>query len=370
VLALTATASPPVREEIVERLHLRDAVQVVQGFDRPGLHLEVEAHREEDQKRDAVVLRAMGEAKPGIVYTATRKSAEAYAAALSELGIDAAAYHAGMRAADREAAQARFMAGELDVVVATTAFGMGIDKADVRFVLHAEVADSLDSYYQEVGRAGRDGEPARAVLFYREADLGLRTFFASGTADKPALHKAATLVQHAPEPVTPGELAEEMGLPKSRVVGLVNLLEEAGGLEVTDDGAIDAVDDAGSAKELAQAAVEVSESHRRMEQSRLTMMRGFAETTGCRRQYLLAYFGESLDEPCGNCDTCEAGSAHAQPDPDASPFALGGRVEHVEWGEGVVMRYEGDRIVVLFDEVGYRTLALQTVAARGLLREL
>jgi len=370
VLALTATASPPVREEIAERLHLRDAVQVVHGFDRPGLHLEVQGFREEDQKREAVVMRAMGEAKPGIVYTATRKSAEAYAAALSDLGIDAAAYHAGMRAADREAAQTRFMDGELDVVVATTAFGMGIDKADVRFVLHAEVADSLDSYYQEIGRAGRDGDPAQAVLFYREADLGLRRFFASGGADKPALRKAATLVQHAPEPVTSQELAQEMGLPKSRVVGLVNLLEEAGALEVDEQGAIDAVDDETSAKELAQAAVEVAEQHRRVEQSRLTMMRGYAETTGCKRQYLLAYFGQSLDEPCGNCDTCAAGSAHEQPDADASPFALGGRVEHVEWGEGVVMRYEGDRIVVLFDEVGYRTLALATVAARGLLREL
>jgi len=370
VLALTATASPPVREEIAERLHLRDAVQIVHGFDRPCLHLEVQAYREEDQKREAVVMRAMGEAKPGIVYTATRKSAEAYAAALSELGIDAAAYHGGMRAADREATQSRFMDGGLDVVVATTAFGMGIDKADVRFVLHAEVADSLDSYYQEIGRAGRDGEPAQAVLFYREADLGLRTFFASGSADRPALRKAATLVQHAPQPVTPQELADEMSLPKSRVVGLVNLLEEAGCLEVTDGGAIDAVDDAGSAKEMARAAVEVAEQHRRVEQSRLTMMRGFAETTGCRRQYLLAYFGQALAEPCGNCDTCEAGTAHEQPDVDESPFALGGRVEHLEWGEGVVMRYEGDRIVVLFDEVGYRTLALATVAARGLLREL
>jgi ATP-dependent DNA helicase RecQ len=115
-------------------------VQVVRGFDRPNLHLEVHAFREDEQRREAVVLRAMAEPKPGLVYTATRKSAERYAQALAELGIDADAYHAGRKASDREDVHTRFMAGDLDVVVATTAFGMGIDKADVRFVLHAEVA--------------------------------------------------------------------------------------------------------------------------------------------------------------------------------------------------------------------------------------
>ncbi len=370
VLALTATAAPPVRQEIVEKLKMRDPVQIVRGFDRPTLHLEVQAHRDDDQKREAVVLRAMGEPKPGIVYTATRKSAEAYAEALCDLGIDAAAYHAGMKASEREDTQSRFMAGGVDVVVATTAFGMGIDKADVRFVLHAEVADSLDSYYQEVGRAGRDGDPASAVLFYREADLGLRTFFASGSADETALRKVATLVHHAGAPVPPRELAGEMDLTASRLVGMVNLLEEAGAVELTEDGAVVAAGDADSPKQAARAAVEVAESHKKVERSRLTMMRGYAETTGCRRQYLLAYFGEQLDEPCGNCDTCEAGTSLEQPDADASPFALQGRVEHKEWGEGVVMRYEGDRIVVLFEEVGYRTLSLSAVQRLGLLREL
>ncbi len=367
VLALTATAAPPVRAEIVEKLHLQDPVQVVRGFDRPNLHLEVQHHREDDQKREAVVLRAMGEPKPGIVYTATRKSAEAYAAALADLGIDAAAYHAGMKKADRESAQERFMAGGLDVVVATTAFGMGIDKADVRFVLHAEIAESLDSYYQEVGRAGRDGEPASAVLFYREADLGLRKFFASGSADETALRKVATLVAHADEPVPPRAIAEEMDMTSSRLVGLVNLLEEAGAVEVTGAGGVAATDEGADPREAASAAVEVAESHKKVEQSRVMMMRGFAETTGCRRQYLLGYFGEQLDEPCGNCDTCEAGTAMEQPDADGSPFALQSRVEHTEWGEGLVMRYEGDRIVVLFEEVGYRTLSLPAVQEHALL---
>ncbi|HMA45946.1 MAG TPA: RecQ family zinc-binding domain-containing protein, partial [Frankiaceae bacterium] len=101
--------------------------------------------------------------------------------------------------------------------------------------------------------------------------------------------------------------------------------------------------------------------------SRVEMMRGYAETTGCRRQYLLAYFGELLEEPCGACDTCLAGTAEEQPDPAESPYPLGGTVRHAQWGDGIVMRYEGDRIVVLFDEVGYRTLSLAAVRSRGLL---
>ena len=368
VLALTATASPPVRDEIVTRLRLRDPVQVVSGFDRPNLSLEVQSYRDDAQRRADVVLRAMGEAKPGLIYTATRKSAQEYADSLADLGIDAAAYHAGMRAGEREDVHERFTSGRLDVVVATTAFGMGIDKADVRFVLHAEVADSLDSYYQEIGRAGRDGEPAVAALYYRQEDLGLRTFFASGRADTVALRKVATLMAHAGGAVEPTALAQEADLQPTRLAGLVNLLEQAGALEVQADGQIAVPEDAPAPREAAQAAAEVADGHKQVERSRVEMMRAYAETTGCRRQLLLAYFGETLGEPCGNCDCCAAGTAADQADADSSPYALQSRVLHAQWGTGVVMRYEGDRIVVLFDEVGYRTLSLEAVAARGLLQ--
>ena len=368
VLALTATASAPVRAEIVSRLRIPGAEQIVRGFDRPNVAFEVIAFRDDDQRRDAVTMRAMSEAKPGLVYTATRRSAEQYAESLDALGIDAAAYHAGMRAADREDVHARFMAGALDVVVATTAFGMGIDKADVRFVLHAEVADSLDSYYQEVGRAGRDGAPALATLYYRAEDLGLRTFFASGRVDVGRLQRAITLMSHAPGPVEPVALADAMDLPAGRVAGLVNLLEQVGALTVQADGTLVRSAVKRDPREAAQAAADVADGHRKVEQSRIGMMRAYAETSGCRRQFLLAYFGETLEQPCGRCDTCAAGTAAGQVVLTSSPYALQSRVNHAVWGSGVVMRFEGDRIVVLFDEVGYRTLSLEAVASRGLLQ--
>ena len=371
VLALTATASPPVRAEIVEQLHLRDPALVVRGFARPNLRLSVEQHRDDERKTEAVVERALTLPKPGIVYTATRKSSERLAAAVADLGMEARAYHAGMRAKDREDVHSRFSAGDVDVVCATTAFGMGIDKADVRFVLHAEVADSLDSYYQEVGRAGRDGEPAEAVLFYRQEDLGLRRFFAAGAPDTSALHRAAVLVAHAGRAVSPAELSEESGVPQTRLTTILDLLQSAGALELRPDGTAVAAPALASGEldpgAAVDAAVEVDANHRRVDQSRIDMMRGYAETDGCRRQYLLMYFGETLDEPCGRCDTCEAGTAQQAADDAESPFAVGGAVRHAAWGRGQVMRYEGDRVVVLFDDVGYKTLAIATVLERGLL---
>src|SRR3954467_4448674 len=180
VRALPATAAPPVREEIVERLNMRSPEVIIRGFDRPNIRLEVDRHHDERQKRRALVERAKELGGPGIVYVATRKGAEETAAELEEGGLRARAYHAGLPKSERDEAQEAFMADELDAIAATTAFGMGVDKPNVRFVLHSEPSDSVDSYFQEIGRAGRDGEPADAVLFYRTEDLGLRRFFAGG----------------------------------------------------------------------------------------------------------------------------------------------------------------------------------------------
>ena len=147
VLALTATAAPPVRDEIAARLGMREPNVIVRGFDRTNIWLGVERFEDEHAKRRALIERVRDAEKPGIVYAAMRKHAEEAGEALRGEGLRAAHYHAGLRAAEREDVQQRFMDDELDVIVATTAFGMGIDKPDVRFVYHFDIADSLDSYY-------------------------------------------------------------------------------------------------------------------------------------------------------------------------------------------------------------------------------
>ncbi len=175
-----------------------------------------------------------------------------------------------------------------------------------------------------------------------------------------------TLVTHADGAVEPTALAVEMDLAPTRA-GLVYLLEQTGALGVRADGAIERPSGELTPQAAAKAAVALAEGHRKVERSRVDMMRAYAETTDCRRQFLLAYFGETMDDACGRCDTCAAGTAEEQADADGSPYALQSKVNHAVWGTGVVMRYERDRIVVLFEEVGYRTLSLEAVAAKGLL---
>jgi ATP-dependent DNA helicase RecQ len=302
----------------------------------------------------------------GLVYVASRKDAEYYADELGRLGLRAAAYHAGMKSADRQRVHHQFLADDLDVVVATSAFGMGIDKPDVRFVVHASAPESLDSYYQQIGRAGRDGEPAEIALHYRPEDLNLQTFLTASRPPEDALHEVAAALDGRDEPARAAELGEQVHVSAARRTRAVNLLEEAGAIGTTEDGRLEYLDNDLPPEEAVAEAVSVAETHQRLIHSRIEMMRGYAETTRCRRQFLLGYFGEQLPHPCGNCDTCEAGTAQDQPETDAA-YPLNSGVRHAEWGHGVVMTAERDRITVLFDEVGYKTLALAAVEAQQLL---
>lgn len=378
VVALTATAAPPVRAEIMEKLHMRAPTQIIQGFDRPNLRLEVERFTDGRRKQLAVIERVLAQPGSGLVYTATRKETERYAEELTAQGRLASAYHAGLKATERERVHEGFLAGEIDVVVATSAFGMGIDKPDVRFVVHAEVSESIDSYYQEIGRAGRDGDPALAVLFYRSEDLGLRNFFASGGADSEVLQSVAGAVREHTRrdgSAEPSMLKDELEISHTRLTNAVNLLEQAGAVEVDGMGRLHYTDPTVKVNAAVELAAQVAEAHTRVDRSRVEMMRGYAETTGCRRQFLLGYFGEELPQPCGNCDTCiSEGAGQQQNRRQTSPgqgklspaerqFPLNARVSHREWGPGVVMRHEPDRITVLFEQVGYRTLALAALAA-------
>jgi len=371
VAALTATASPPVRDEIVERLGMKDPLVLVRGFDRPG---------------------------QGLLYAATRKDTEKYAAKLAKEGLRAEAYHAGRSAADREHIHELFLDDKLDVVVATTAFGMGIDKPNVRFVVHADIPESLDSYYQEIGRAGRDGDPASAVLHYRSEDLGLRKFFGTHSPDPDSLLAVLKVLKAAHAATPKSSLAELTGFKPRRVTGLVNQLEEIGAVAVGKRGV--RLTSKAKLPTLVGDAVELAEARQRVDQSRLTMMRAYAETDGCRRQFLLGYFGEDLPEPCGNCDGCAAaadapadtakdgnpdkkqankkagrkqqnaaadGGGPASADGD-DPFPLQSAVVHKEWGPGLVMRHEDDVITVLFEQEGYKTLSRSAVVENELLK--
>ncbi len=228
-IALTATADAPTRQEIIDRLGLGSAPVFCSSFDRPNIRYRVLPKNSARQQ----LLRFIREEHPdeaGIVYCLSRKRVEETAAFLDSSGCCALPYHAGLAAEQRERHQQRFLQEEKIVIVATIAFGMGIDKPDVRFVAHLDMPKSLEAYYQETGRAGRDGLPADAWMTYGIADVVMLRQLMAGS--------------HAEERI------------------------------------------------------------RRIEGHKLEAMLGFCETTQCRRQVLLGYFGEERSEPCGNCDTC------------------------------------------------------------------
>jgi ATP-dependent DNA helicase RecQ len=364
VVALTATAAPPVRTDIVERLGLRDHHEVVASFDRPELHLGAHHHADADQRRAEVEQRAVELSGPGLVYCATRKDTAAYAEALGARGVRAAAYHAGLSRAARADVHERFMDGRLDVVVATSAFGMGIDKPDVRFVLHAATPASLDAYYQEIGRGGRDGDPAVAELHHHARDVDLQRFLTARRPTPDALRAVLAALGDG-QARTPKEIGAASGVSPTRRTSALNLLEQAGAVATDAEGRCRAT--GVRADEAVARAVEIAEHRRETVRSRIEMIRGYAETTDCRRRLLLGYFGEQQAQPCGHCDNCEAGTAReAEPAEEGDPGSQE-RVRHPEWGDGTVMSTERDRVTVLFAEHGYKTLALDAVRDNDLL---
>ncbi|WP_091227196.1 RecQ family ATP-dependent DNA helicase [Microbacterium sp. 3J1] len=367
VLAMTATASEPVRAEIIDKLSMTDVDVQVHGVDRPEIRLVVDRHESEAHKRAAVIEEARTWTAPGLVYVATRKETESYAEEIATGGRRVAAYHAGMKAADRRSIQDRWRDGELDIVVATSAFGMGIDRADVRFVLHATVTESLDAYYQEIGRAGRDGEPATTALHYHAKDLGLRRFFTRRSVRPADIRALWTAIRKRPGRRTV-ELAQALDMPQRTVTRLVNDLVDAG-LVDTADGV--RVVQKVSAQAAARAVRETLDARERVADSRLAMMRSYAETSQCRRRVLLDYFGVEGARWCENCDRCEQRDAAAAAARDAgiddAPLAVDQRVEHGEWGAGTVTGVEPDRATIYFESEGYKVVSFAALDT-GVLR--
>jgi ATP-dependent DNA helicase RecQ len=361
VAALTATAAPPVRVEILDRLHLRSPRVLVRGFDRPNLRLEAETFVEASDKDNAVLARAVtlsAGGRSGLVYVGTRRRAEELAAALDRGPIRAAAYHAGLSQGHRQDVYQRFLTGTVRVVVATTAFGMGIDKPDVRFVLHADIAESLDAYYQEIGRAGRDGRPGDTVLFYRHEDLALPRFFGGGGLKAGEIHRVVEwLAAKEGAATTVKALRSDLDLSEHQATTVLDALEEANGLTVGSDGSVQVLREAlASAGERAAAGQDVRHA---IVRSRIEMMRAYAETDDCRGRFLLNYFGERHEQLCGHCDNCESGTASRHGSVADARFHQGALVRHNQWGDGQVVHTDGDTVIVLFDELGYKTISLR-----------
>lgn len=388
ILALTATATPWVREEIVARLRMQQPETVARGMDRPNLFFEVQRVEIEDDDRRVLkellldpagsypdpLAQQISDAMQGsgIIYTATTKAARETARWLNEWGVQADYYHGQRTKDDRARVQDAFMTGAIRVIVATNAFGLGVDKPDVRFVIHRDIPSSVEAYYQEAGRAGRDDEFARCTIIYRPADLGRAAFLAgSGQLTREEVAQGHEGLRARPD-ATRKELEQATGLNTADLARLLTLLKQQ---KIVSErrGRITLLK---PDFDPATIPLEGEEQRLAYERSRVEMMRGYAETAECRRRYLLNYFGEAYEaERCGRCDNDQPRADEhrviiTEDEPTTSEFSMGDRVTHEQWGEGVVQRVSGDNVTVLFDTVGYKTLAASIVQEQGLLRAI
>ena len=365
-LALTATAAPPVRNEICRRLGLRDPEVVIGNFDRPHIELSVHHVGSVSEKHREIERAAFEVAGPGIVYAATHAGAQAAHDVLAAAGERVTLYHAGLSPRARHEAMTAFLDGSARIVAATVAFGMGIDKRDVRWVLHADPPVSLDAYYQELGRAGRDERSAQARLIYRAEDFALARHLAARGVSGGVAARVADRLSSFDRELRVDELAGALALGSRSVTAALVRLVDLGAAAWQADGLIRWTGTLSVAATVRASEAE-TEREDEVERSRLEMMRRYAEHTGCRRSFLLSYFGQDYRGPCGNCDN-DAVRQASEPAAQSEPFAVGGRVASDRWGEGTVQRYDGDQLTVLFDDHGYRDLLLPLVLERRLLR--
>jgi ATP-dependent DNA helicase RecQ len=317
-MACTATATEQVAEEIRMRLGLRDPFVVRSGFDRPNLSFDVIALEGKGSKARKQMLLSAALAdpahRPAIVYCGTRRDVEEVTERLRADGLQAVGYHAGMAADERAAAQHRFMEGDADVVVATNAFGMGVDKADVRSVIHWAIPKSVEAYYQEAGRAGRDGDPARAILLAMRADLGRLINFIERDRIEPdeVVRYVARLRQSADGDALvidiPREDRERISLGIAERAGLCALEPAPGGRVLVS---------LGGDPDLRGVASVCRVARDRGWRAYRAVEAFVSPDAPCRRRALLDHFGDSRPAtPAGRCcDLCDPGTL-GLPDPD------------------------------------------------------
>jgi ATP-dependent DNA helicase RecQ len=386
LLALTATATDEVVADIAEQLGVARFEVVQMDLHRPNLVFNVRAITNERERLERAVELVGALEGTGIVYAATVKVAEAVHGALAEAGIDAVLYHGRLSAAERRRSQEAFMSGATRIVVATGAFGLGIDKPDVRLVLHVQMPSGLDTYYQEAGRAGRDGEPARCTLLFLHADRSVQQFFLAGRypslEDLDALHRA--LLRDPPEGDrwTLETLDGAVDLPRSKLQVAIALLVRERIATRRRDGGI-GLRRAGVGPVALDRLLDAYRERRASDKAMLEGMVHYGQTGSCRWKVLLQHFdAERSFERCGTCDNCErmaraeeeraqaASDVPATPETPAQPepaWPVGTEVRVPRYGRGVVEGQDGDGVAVRFPSGARRVFlpAFVTAARRS-----
>jgi len=380
VLALTATATPAVREDILLQLGIPNTKPIVKGFDRPNLRYEVIRAENENAKLRALKdLFQTGLEGTGIIYTATIKNALEVQKYLHDtLNLPAAVYHSKLQKYDRVSVHELFMGEAIRAVVATNAFGLGIDKPNIRFVVHYDLPGSVEAYTQEAGRAGRDGDLSRCILIYRMSDTRVQNYFLTGKyPNVEEVQKVfGTLEYFGTQEggVSLTDMRKISQLPLTKLKVILALLKKSGFIETSSRAKYTLTDAARKNRELVLNLANY-DTKKSYDQSKLAMMLQYCETGSCRRKFILNYFGEDFErDNCGQCDNCLVKLARATKIAAATntpivttptvkgEYRIADVVFHPKFGQGTVERTEKDLVTVLFPSVGYKTLLASAVS--------